>query len=34
MKALYRPRIPKFSSARKETVDIDILKTSRNGIKK
>ena len=30
-KALYRQRIPEFSCARKETVDIDILVTSRNG---
>ena len=31
MKAFYRQRIPESSSARKETVDIDILVTSRNG---
>ena len=30
-KALYRKRIPESSCARKETVDIDILVTSRNG---
>ena len=30
-KAFYRQRIPEFSCARKETVDIDILATSRNG---
>ena len=30
-KAFYRQRIPEFSRARKETVDIDILVTSRNG---
>ena len=29
-KAFYRQRIPESSSARKETVDIDILGTSRN----
>ena len=33
-KAFYRQRIPEFSSARKETVDIDILVTSRNGDRK
>ena len=27
----YRQRIPEFSFGRKETVDIDILVTSRNG---
>ena len=32
--AFYRQRIPEFSSARKETVDIDILVTSRNGDRK
>ena len=32
-KALYRQRIPDSSCARKETVDIDILVTSRNGEK-
>ena len=32
-KAFYRQRIPKFSHARKETIDIDILVTSRNGDK-
>ena len=32
-KALYRQRIPEFSCAKKETVDIDILVTSRNGDK-
>ena len=30
-KAFYRQRISEFSHARKETVDIDILATSRNG---
>ena len=30
-KAFYRQRIPEFSCARKETVDIDILVTSTNG---
>ena len=30
-KAFYRQRIPKSSCAKKETVDIDILVTSRNG---
>ena len=30
-KAFYRQRIPEFSCVRKETVDIDILLTSRNG---
>ena len=30
-KAFYRQRIPESSYARKETVDIDILVTSRNG---
>ena len=30
-KAFYRQRIPEFSCARKETDDIDILVTSRNG---
>ena len=30
-KAFYRQRIPESSCARKETVDIDILVTSRNG---
>ena len=30
-KAFYRQRIPEFSCARKETVDINILVTSRNG---
>ena len=33
-KAFYRQRIPEFSCARKETVDIDILVTSRNDDKK
>ena len=33
-KAFYRQRIPESSCARKETVDIDILKTSRNGDRK
>ena len=30
-KAFYRQRIPEFSCARKETVDIDILVIFRNG---
>ena len=29
-KAFYRQRIPEFTCARKKTVDIDILVTSRN----
>ena len=33
-KAFYRQRIPEFSCARKETVDIDVLVTSRNGDRK
>ena len=33
-KAFYRQRIPEFNCARKETVDIDILVTSRNGHRK
>ena len=33
-KAFYRQRIPESSCARKETVDINILVTSRNGDKK
>ena len=33
-KAFYRQRISESSCARKETVDIDILVTSRNGDKK
>ena len=33
-KAFYRQGIPEFSCARKETVDIGILVTSRNGDKK
>ena len=33
-KAFYRQRIPEFSYAQKETVDIDILVTSRNGDRK
>ena len=33
-KAFYRQRIPEFNHARKETVDIDILVTSRNGDRK
>ena len=33
-KAFYRQRIPEPSCARKETVDIDILLTSRNGDRK
>ena len=34
MKAFYRQRIPEFSLARKETVDIDILATSENDDRK
>ena len=34
MKAFYRQRIPEFSCPRKETVDIDILATSRNDDRK
>ena len=30
-KAFYRQRIPGYSCARKESIDIDILVTSRNG---
>ena len=33
-KAFYRQRTPEFNCARKETVDIDILVTSRNGDRK
>ena len=33
-KAFYRQRIPESSCARKETVDIDILVTYRNGDRK
>ena len=33
-KAFYRQTIPEFSCVRKETVDIDILVTSRNGDRK
>ena len=33
-KAFYRHRIPESSCARKETVDIDVLVTSRNGDRK
>ena len=33
-KAFYRQRIPEFSCARKETVDIDTLVTFRNGDRK
>ena len=33
-KAFYRQRIPESSCARKETVDIDILQTSRNADRK
>ena len=33
-KAFHRQRIPESSCARKETVDIDILVTSRNGDRK
>ena len=32
--AFYRPRIPEFNRTRKETVDIAILVTSRNGDRK
>ena len=34
MKAFYRQRNPEFSCARKETVDNDILVTSRNDDRK
>ena len=33
-KAFYRQRIPEYSCARKETVDINILVISRNGAEK
>ena len=33
-KTFYRQRIPEFSLARKKTVDIDFLVTSRNGDRK
>ena len=33
-KVFYRQRIPEFTHARKETVDIDIRVTSRNGDRK
>ena len=33
-KAFYKQRIPGSSCARKETVDIDVLVTSRNGDRK
>ena len=33
-KAFYRQRIPEFSRNKKETVDIDILVTSKNGDRK
>ena len=33
-KVFYRQRIPESASARKETVDMDIVVTSRNGGKK
>ena len=33
-KAFHRQRIPEFSRARKETVDVDNLVTSRNGDRK
>ena len=33
-KAFYRERIPEFSCERKETVDKDILETSRNADRK
>ena len=32
--AFYRKRVPEFSFVRKETVDIDILVTSKNGDRK
>ena len=32
-KAFYRQRVPESSCARKETVEIDILVTSRNGFR-
>lgn len=32
-KSFYRQRIPKYTSKRKETVDIEILITSKNGDK-
>ena len=34
MKAFCRQRIPESTCARRETIDIDILETSRNGDKK
>ena len=34
MKAFFRQRVPEFSHTKKETVDIDILVTSRNGDRK
>ena len=33
-KAFYKQRIPEFSRTRKETVDVHILVTSRNGDRK
>ena len=33
-KAFFRQRIPESSCARKETVDLDILVTTRNGLPK
>ena len=33
-KAFYRQKVPESSCARKQTVDIDILVTSRNGDRK
>ena len=33
-KAFYRQKIPESSCTRKETVDIDVLVTSRNGDRK
>ena len=33
-KAFYRQKIPEFSCTRKETVDIDMFVTSRNGNRK
>ena len=33
-KAFYRQRIPESSCARKETVDVEVLVTSRNGDRK
>ena len=33
-KTFYRQRIPEFSHARKETIDMDVLVTSRKGDRK